>query len=77
MTAAQFIARRRALDAVAPWARRNAWTLGLVGFLGLLLVYTKLILPSYDVSGVQNLAIGGFRSRLPRSPRRSSSSAAE
>jgi ribose transport system permease protein len=60
VTAPQLIARRRALDAVAPWARRNAWTLGLVGFLGLLLVYTKLILPSYDVSGVQNLAIGGL-----------------
>lgn len=60
MTAAQLIARRRAVDAVAPWARRNAWTLGLVAFLGLLLAYTKLIQPSYDVSGVQNLAIGGL-----------------
>lgn len=60
MTAAQLIARRRALDAVVPWARRNAWTLGLVAFLALLLAYTKLIQPSYDVSGVQNLAIGGL-----------------
>ncbi len=58
MTAASFVARRRALDAVAPWARRNAWTLGLVGFLCLLLVYTKLIQASYDASGVQGLAIG-------------------
>ena len=60
MTAAPFVARRRALGAVAPWASRNAWTLGLIVFLGLLLVFTKLIQPSYDVSGVQNLAIGGL-----------------
>jgi ribose transport system permease protein len=58
VTAASVVARRRALDAVAPWARRNGWTLGLVGFLGLLLVYTKLIQPSYDSSGIQGLAIG-------------------
>jgi ribose transport system permease protein len=38
-------------------ARRNAWTLGLVGFLALLLVYTKLIQPRYGVTGVQGLAI--------------------
>lgn len=58
MTAASLAARRRALDTVAPWARRNGWTLGLVGFLGLLLVYTKLIQSSYDSSGIQGLAIG-------------------
>jgi ribose transport system permease protein len=38
-------------------ARRNAWTLGLVGFLALLLVYTKLIQPRYGVTGIQGLAI--------------------
>jgi ribose transport system permease protein len=43
---------------VAPWVRRNAWTLGLVAFLCFLLVYTKLIQASYDASGVQGLAIG-------------------
>jgi len=58
VTAASIAARRRALDMVAPWARRNAWTLGLVGFLCLLLVYTKLIQSSYDSSGIQGLAIG-------------------
>jgi ribose transport system permease protein len=59
VTAASVVARRRrALDAVAPWARHNGWTLGLVGFLGLLLAYTKLIQPSYDSSGIQGLAIG-------------------
>ena len=58
MTAASVVSHRRALDAVAPWARRNGWTLGLLGFLCLLLVYTKLIQPSYDSSGIQGLAIG-------------------
>lgn len=57
MTATPLIVRTRAFDAVAPWARRNAWTLGLLGFLSVLLVYTKLIQPSYDASGVQGLAI--------------------
>ncbi len=58
MTAAPLVARRGTIDVVAPWARRNAWTLGLVGFLALLLIYTKLIQSSYDASGVQGLAIG-------------------
>ena len=38
-------------------ARRNAWILGLLGFLALLLVFTKLIQPNYGVTGVQGLAI--------------------
>jgi ribose transport system permease protein len=38
-------------------AQRNAWILGLLGFLVLLLVFTKLIQPSYGVTGVQGLAI--------------------
>lgn len=37
--------------------QRNAWLIGLVGFLALLLVFTKLIQPSYGVTGVQGLAI--------------------
>ncbi len=49
--------RERPASAVASWARRNSWTLGLLGFLALLLGFTKLINPSYDVSGVQGLAI--------------------
>lgn len=44
-------------DAVASWAQKNGWVVGLVGFLALLLVFTKLIQPSYGVSGVQGLAI--------------------
>ena len=42
--------RARRLDAVADWARRNAWTLGLLGFLVVLLVFTKLIQPTYGVT---------------------------
>lgn len=38
-------------------AQRNAWILGLLGFLALLLVFTKFIQPSYGVTGVQGLAI--------------------
>jgi len=37
--------------------QRNGWALGLLGFLVVLLVFTKLIQPSYGVSGIQNLAI--------------------
>src|SRR5207253_9178028 len=39
------------------WLRRNAWTLGLLGFLVVLLVFTKTIQPRYGVAGVQGLAI--------------------
>jgi ribose transport system permease protein len=44
-------------DLFASWAQRNGWVGGLVGFLALLLVFTKVIQPSYGVSGVQGLAI--------------------
>jgi ribose transport system permease protein len=49
--------RTRPGDALASFARRNAWTLGLVVFLVLLLIFTKLIQPTYGVTGVQGLAI--------------------
>jgi len=42
---------------LASAARDNSWTLGLIGFLALLLAFTKLIQPSYGVTGVQGLAI--------------------
>jgi ribose transport system permease protein len=45
------------LDRLVAAARRNAWTLGLLGFLVLLLALTKLIQPTYGVTGVQGLAI--------------------
>ncbi|HEY3071303.1 MAG TPA: ABC transporter permease, partial [Candidatus Limnocylindrales bacterium] len=50
-------ARERPADALAASARRNAWNLGLLGFLAILLVFTKLIQPNYGVPGVQGLAI--------------------
>jgi ribose transport system permease protein len=50
-------ARSRPTDALASWARRNAWTLGLLGFLAALLAFTKIIQPSYGVPGIQGLAI--------------------
>ena len=49
--------RERPADAAARWARRNGWTLSLVGFFVLLLVFTKLIQPSYGTAGLQGLAI--------------------
>jgi ribose transport system permease protein len=59
MTAASDIhaVRGRPTGALAAWARRNAWTLGLVGFLAALLAFTKIIQPSYGVPGIQGLAI--------------------
>jgi len=49
--------RARPLDAASAWLRRNAWTIGLVGFLAFLLVFTKVIQPRYGVAGIQGLAI--------------------
>ena len=37
--------------------RRNGWTLGLLGILALLLVFTRIIQPTYGPPGVQGLAI--------------------
>ena len=49
--------RARPLEALGDWARRNAWTLSLLGFLAVLLVFTRLIQPTYGVAGIQGLAI--------------------
>ena len=49
--------RSRPADAIASWVRRNAWTLGLLAFLILLLAFTKMIQPRYGVPGIQGLAI--------------------
>jgi ribose transport system permease protein len=57
MTAAAAARRSPAGDLVAGWARRNAWTLSLIGFFVLLLIFTRMIQPSYGVTGVQGLAI--------------------
>jgi ribose transport system permease protein len=49
--------RTRPADAIMGWARRNAWTLGLIAFFFVLLVFTRIIQPTYGVTGVQGLAI--------------------
>jgi ribose transport system permease protein len=49
--------RRSPAEALSAGVQRNAWTLGLLVFLVVLLVFTKLIQPSYGVSGIQGLAI--------------------
>jgi ribose transport system permease protein len=49
--------RTRPGDAVAAWARRNTWTLGLLALLVALVVFTKLIQPDYGAGGVQSLGI--------------------
>lgn len=56
-TGAAGAVRARPADLLISWVRRNGWTLGLIGFLVLLLVFTKLIQPRYGVFGVQGLAI--------------------
>ncbi len=50
------VTRARPFEAIASWARDNSWTLGLVLFLALLFVFTKLIQPSYGAAGIQGLA---------------------
>jgi ribose transport system permease protein len=49
--------RTRPAATLVAWARRNAWTLGLIGFLVVLLAFTKFIQPRYGVTGIQGLAI--------------------
>jgi ribose transport system permease protein len=49
--------RARPADAIIGWARRNAWTLGLILFFFVLLAFTRIIQPTYGVTGVQGLAI--------------------
>jgi ribose transport system permease protein len=49
--------RARPIDSVVAWTRRNAWTLGLVVFFFLLVGFTRMIQPTYGVTGVQGLAI--------------------
>jgi ribose transport system permease protein len=47
----------RPADTVAAWGRRNTWTIGLLGLLVALFVFTKLIQPTYGIGGIQGLAI--------------------
>jgi ribose transport system permease protein len=43
-------------ESVAAWARKNTWNLGLVAFLVVLLVFTRLINDRYGSAAIQNLA---------------------
>jgi ribose transport system permease protein len=54
-TAAPAAPRVRILDALGPAVRRNAWTLGLLGFLVALLLLTKAIQPTYGAIALQGL----------------------
>ncbi len=49
--------RSRPAGAIVGVLRRNAWALGLLAALALLLIFTKFVQPAYGVSGVQGLAI--------------------
>jgi ribose transport system permease protein len=57
---ARSASRAQWADAVAGWARRNAWTLGLIGLLIFFLVFTRVIQPRYGIAGIQGLAISVF-----------------
>ena len=52
----------RGLDgaAVVRWLRRNAWVIGLFALLGVMLLYTRFIQPSYGASGIESLAKAGL-----------------
>ena len=43
-------------DAILAALRRNTWTIGLLVFLAILLVFTRLIQPTYGPTGIQGLA---------------------
>jgi ribose transport system permease protein len=49
--------RSRALGGLPSLVRRNTWPLALIGFLALLLLFTRAINPHYGVPGIQGLAI--------------------
>lgn len=49
-------ARSTPAEALVAFVRRNSWALGLLGFLAILLAFTKIIQPSYGLPGIQGLA---------------------
>jgi ribose transport system permease protein len=57
MSAAVSLARRGVRRETIDSARRHGWTLGLLGLLAVLFVFTRFIQPSYGVAGVQGLGI--------------------
>lgn len=57
MTAAATAVPDRRSSVLTDAARRNGWTLGLFGFLIVLLAFTRIINPDYGIPGLQSLAI--------------------
>jgi ribose transport system permease protein len=55
-TSAAVEPRTNPADALASWARRHAWTLGLIALLVALLLFTKAIQPRYGPIPIQGLA---------------------
>ena len=49
--------------------RRDTWLSGLVGLFVPLVIFTKIINPSYGSTGIQGLALSGYRSSSPQLPR--------
>ena len=49
--------RAEFVEATVAWARRNTWTLGLIGLLIVFLALTKMLQPNYGAPGIQGLAI--------------------
>ena len=45
------------MNPAVAFVRREGWVIGLIALLGLLLLFTKFIQPSYDATGLQSLAI--------------------
>ena len=57
MTTAAITPRQSGPHPLVAAARRQTWTIGLLGLLSALLVFTKLIQPNYGVTGIQGLGI--------------------
>ena len=51
------VGNRVGMEGIAGRVRRSLWAFGLLILLAILLVFTKLIQPSYGASGIQGLAI--------------------
>jgi ribose transport system permease protein len=57
MTATPTTARNRSAETLLATAQRHAWTLALIAFLVVLIVFTRIIQPTYGATGIQGLAI--------------------
>ena len=49
--------RAEIIERAGSWARRNVWTLGLLGLLVVFSVITRLLQPNYGAAAIQGLAI--------------------